>query len=119
MNRILEISHWNKNRQGTQVIHRMRLRIHREGIARDEARGNDQRVGAPERRRQNVHGVLGHVLRNGGGNRGFFRGLAMGEPNFNREKRGFSWLSIWINGSAYGSWDIIWKLDSWSNKTKK
>jgi len=57
----------------------MRLRIHREGIARDEARGNDQRVRARERRRQGVHCVLGHVLRDGGGgNRGFLRGLAMG-----------------------------------------
>ena len=69
----------NKNCQGTQVIYRMRLRIHREGIARDEARGNDQRVRARERRRQGVHCVLGHVLRDGGGgNRGFLRGLAMG-----------------------------------------
>ena len=40
----------------------MRLRIHREGVAGHEARGEDQRLGARERRGQGVHRVLGHVL---------------------------------------------------------
>ena len=53
----------NKNGQGTQVIHRMRLRVHREGIPGDEARGDDQRVRARQRGGQSVHGVLGDVLR--------------------------------------------------------
>ena len=59
---ILLLQHHVPGRLGPQVVHRMGFLVHGKGVPRHEARGDDQRVGALQGRRQVVHGVFGHVL---------------------------------------------------------